>query len=600
MAGLKIDMSGLTGAADVGSKPTQARMSSGIVGDNTSRQSLAQLNDSLAQITSEVLHHFLSNASAEMNRGNPGRAEEWALKALKTDEKSGIAWHFLATCREMAGDFVNSLSCYEAALRLIPDDPDILNNLGRLASRMGDNDSAEKFFRLYVQRFPGHPAGTSNLGHILRLQSRFDEAIDVLKAGLNSNPDKPVLWNGIGSVMAEMGDVENAFIFYDESLRLDPKFSKARYNRGNMRLAMGDTKGALEDCEKALSQTKALDERCMIRIARAGILLNLGRLREGWDDYETRLDIHFYDCTNYHLTGPAKWKPKSSLKGKSFLVICEQGLGDEVLFGTILPDIIEELGPDGHLTLAVEQRLVELFQRSFPAATVGSHRTYKIKGYDIRVLPFMNDDFSGIDIWAPIASLMRQYRKSPDAFPDRVGYLKPDPDRVAYWRNWLDNLSDLPKVGLLWKSAIASNGRHRYFSPFDHWEPVIKAPGITLVNLQYGDCEAELIRAREEFGVEIIQPPGIDLKQDLDEVTALCAAMDLVIGFSNATFNLAAAVGAASWLILPPASWTALGTDRYPWYPQVRVFKPEAFNDWAPVMAEIAGELERFAPSPSN
>ncbi len=77
-------------------------------------------------------------------------------------------------------------------------------------------------------------------------------------------------------------------------------------------------------------------------------------------------------------------------------------------------------------------------------------------------------------------------------------------------------------------------------------------------------------------------------------MAALCGALDLVIGFSNATLNIAAACGAPTWLITAPAAWTRLGTDRYPWYPQVRSFVPPAFGDWAPVMAEVADELAKL------
>ena len=595
MARAQIGKLALESSTAIGAAPAVARMSSGLAGENTSRQALSHLSASLKNVRQDVVQQYLIKASGELNRGDPAKAGEWAMKALEVDEKSGLSWHVLAMSREMAGDFVSSISCYEAALALLPDDGEIINNLGRLASRMGDDESAEKFFRLFLERFPGHPDGANNLGCVLRNQSRFDEATQVLKASLEKHPDKPILWNGIGSVMAEVGDIENAFIFYDECLRQDPKFAKARYNRGNMRLAMGDPLGALQDCDKSISQTKAFDELCMMRLARAAILLNLGRLGAGWDEYETRLDPNFSDVTLYHVQERPQWKPRTPIRGKSLLVICEQGLGDEVLHGTILPDVLEDLGPDGKLTLAVEYRLVSLFERTFPTARVGRHITYKVQGRDIRVLPFMEDDFSGIDLWTPVASLMREYRRAPEAFPDRVGYLKPDPERVAHWRKWLDGLSNLPKVGLLWKSAVISNGRHRFFSPFDRWEPILKTPGVTLVNLQYGDCDVELTRAREDFGVEIVQPPGIDLKQDLDDVAALCAAMDLVVGFSNATFNIAAATGAASWLILPPAAWTSMGTGRYPWYPQVKLFMPEEFNNWDPVMAQIADDLAGFA-----
>ena len=148
-------------------------------------------------------------------------------------------------------------------------------------------------------------------------------------------------------------------------------------------------------------------------------------------------------------------------------------------------------------------------------------------------------------------------------------------------------------MGLLWKSAVLTGGRHRYFSPFDAWEAVLRTKGPVFVNLQYGDVEEELRMARERFGVEVWNPPGIDLRQDLDDVAALSSAMDLVIGFSNATFNLAAATGTPAWLISAKGAWTPLGTDRYPWYPQVRLYQPDAYAKWGPALETIAADLGR-------
>ncbi len=67
--------------------------------------------------------------------------------------------------------------------------------------------------------------------------------------------------------------------------------------------------------------------------------------------------------------------------------------------------------------------------------------------------------------------------------------------------------------------------------------------------------------------------------------------MDLVIGFSNATFNLAGACGAPVWLLTGAAAWTRLGARNYPWYPQARCFAPADYNDWSGVMAEVAEAL---------
>jgi hypothetical protein len=275
------------------------------------------------------------------------------------------------------------------------------------------------------------------------------------------------------------------------------------------------------------------------------------------------------------------------------LVIGEQGLGDEILFANTLPDVLERLGPQGKLTLAVEPRLVSLFQRAFPTAEVGAHATYMVGGRLLRVVPFL-ENRKGIDLWTPIASLLREFRPSVAAYPSRPSFLAADRDRIAHWRSQLDKAPAGPKVGLLWKSAVTKDSRHRWFSPFALWEPILAQPGVTFVNLQYGDCAEELAFVKQAWGVDIWSPPGIDLKQDLDDVAALSSAMDLVVGFSNATLNIAAACGAPCWLIAAPGGWTGLGTDRYPWYPQVRAFRPATLGDWEPTMATVADELAAF------
>jgi hypothetical protein len=285
-----------------------------------------------------------------------------------------------------------------------------------------------------------------------------------------------------------------------------------------------------------------------------------------------------------------RWTPDDDLDGRSLMVMGEQGLGDEVLFANLLPDVIEALGPRGKLWLAVEQRLVPLFRRSFPKAVVGAHATWTVDARSYRAAPFLAD-LQAIDLWTPFGSLLRRFRPSVGSFPDRPAYLTADPGRVRHWRDVLGGLGPGPKVGLLWKSLKVETARARFYSPFEAWAPVLNTPGVVLVNMQYGDCAEEIAAAKAQLGVEIFQPPEIDLKDHLDDVAALSSALDLVIGPANATSNIAAACGAEAWLISTPGAWPKLGTSHYPWYPSMRVFDPPAFNRWAPVMAEIAETL---------
>ena len=563
--------------------------SGGAVGESGSRPALERLNAAVKELKALAVQPFLRRSVEALQAEQPMAAAELALKALEQDEHNGHAWYLLAIARDKSGDFKSALRCYDAAFKLLPDQVEIANDLGRLAYRMGMKPIAEQLFLRYLERYPDSPDGANNLACAIRDQNRYGEAIDILKRIIKANPENGLLWNTLGTVLSEQGDFEGSITFFDEALRCDDGLFRSRYNRGNAKLPLGDIKGALEDCEAAMTHVQLGDESAMMRLARSTILLNLGRIGEGWDAYEARLEPQFADVTNFMIDRP-KWTPEDDIEGKTLLLMGEQGLGDEVLFGNVLPDVIEALGPKGKLYLALEKRLVPLFQRSFPEAVVGAHATYKVDLHTIRGAPFVQDK-EVIDLWAPLASPLRRFRRSVDAYPDRRAFLKPDPKRVAHWRKVLAKAPKGPKVGLLWKSLKLEGARARFYSPFDQWAPVLATPGAVFVNMQYGDCTAEIAEAKSRFGVDIWEPPGIDLREDLDDIAALSCALDVVIGPANATSNLAGASGAPVWLISTPGAWPKLGTDRYPWYPSVRVFDPPAFTQWEPVMRAVAEAL---------
>ena len=263
-----------------------------------------------------------------------------------------------------------------------------------------------------------------------------------------------------------------------------------------------------------------------------------------------------------------------------------------MLFANALPDLLEALGPQGRLTLAVERRLVPLFRRSFPQAEVGAHATYRVEHQSVRTAPFARH--RTFDVWAPMASLLRRFRRGVDDFPARPAFLQADPQRVAYWRDVLGGLGDGRKVGLLWKSLKVSSQRSRFYAPFADWAPVLATPGVRFVNLQYGDCAAELAHARDVHGVEIWTPNGLDLKDDLDEVAALASRARSGDRPRQRHHQPGRRLRRAL-LVRLPARRLADAWDR----PislvsgRARVFSPPGFNRWAPAMADLAVALRQ-------
>lgn len=576
------------GQAEPANAIVRPKIAAAIEGDSASAEALARLEAAVKEIKALAAAPLLRRALSAVRSGDFKACADHCLKALQQDEENGIAWYLLAIAREKVGDFKSSIQCYESALALVDDQAVVANDLGRLALRLGMHEIAVQLFAHAVARFDTAPEPANNLAASLRELNRYDEAIEVLRTAITRAPETPMLWNTLGSVLAEQGEPAGALTFFDEALRLEPNYGKARYNRGNAKLLLNDPQAAFEDCEAAMKGAENAAETAMMTLARSTIRMALGDVGPGWDDYEIRFSPALDSNVQFRMGCP-RWKAEDDLSGKRLLLMAEQGLGDEVLFANTIPDILEALGPKGALTICVERRLVDLFKRSFPKATVYPHGTYKVDGRTVRVAQDITD-WTQYDLWMPMGSALTVFRRTVESFPDRTRFLQADKRRVKHWTKILSALPG-PKVGILWKSLKTQGMRNRYFSPFEQWAPVLTTPGVTFVNLQYGDCAEELAQARRDLGVEIFNPPGIDLKADLDDVAALCCALDLTLGFANATINIGAACGAPSWMISTPGAWTRLGTDRLPWYPQMRVFLPETFGQWGPVMTEVAGAL---------
>jgi tetratricopeptide (TPR) repeat protein len=575
-------------------------LAQGSAGDAASPAALRKLQRSLAgrgrshvRTQAKVIER-LNACLAALRTGDYDAAGRRALDALKLDERHGLAWHLLAIAREKSGDLGQALNAYEAALKLLPDETDVAHDLGRLAQRLGYLEIAEKLLHKYLAAHPGHVEATNNLACVLRDQQRYPDAIDLLRDLIQVEPESPVLWNTLGTVLSDQGDMKGSLVFFEETLRLQPDFAKAKYNRGNARATLGEEDAALEDLTQAAAGAETPYEAAMMRMARAMLLMAMGRLAEGFAEYEARLSPDLPDAMRVVVDAPRFTGSVADLKGKRILVVGEQGIADEMVFGTPLADLMEAVGPEGQVFLAVEPRLVGLFSRAFPQAHVGGHKAVRLEGRLTRFAPFMEEWSEGsgrkADGWLPMAALLGLFRPTVDSFPDQGGYLAADPERVARWRRELEALGSGLKIGLHWKSLVLTGVRARYFSHFERWSPVLTTPGCVMVNLQCGDVADDLAQA-EAAGVRIWTPP-IDLKNDLEDVAALSVACDLVIGPGIAGTNLAAAVGARTWMIHAPDDWHLMSTDRYPMYPRMRCFATGGFDGWPGAIGRVREALD--------
>jgi tetratricopeptide (TPR) repeat protein len=543
----------------------------------------------------QISNAILRRAIKAWRGGDIARAAKLALEATNADDSNAQAYHVLAMCLERMGHLHKALVTYERSFELDPHDPDLFINLGLTAWSLKLTDGATDMFRRFIAVRPDSPLGYNNLGTILCELGDARTAIDTLREAIKRMPQEPVLWNSLATVLAESGRADESVVFYEEAIRLAPDFARPWHNLGFAYVHLGQLDKALHAYESARARAVDPTEIMEGTHSRSVCLMGMGRLEEGFRDYEIRNSPRFRSYV-HHLVKAPVWSGEP-LAGKRLLVVGEQGLGDEFMFSTILPDLMDAVGPEGRLQIAVDPRLVSLFQRSFPAAEVGAYEDRRLVGpegsYEVRYIPWAANDREP-DFYATMGTPLQFFRKHIEDFPGRA-LIVPDAARVAEFRKRLEAIGPGPFVGICWRSMMRDTKRQKYFSALNMWGSIFAAPGVTFVNVQYGDCQDDLARAREDYNVNIVSFDDLDLKNDIEGAAALSAALDLVLSAPTAAAAIAAGVGTEVWFLTAGRTWPQLGTDRFPWYAKTRVLSPEKFGDWNALLPRAGAELAAFA-----
>ncbi len=522
-----------------------------------------------------------------LGRGKIREAAKLVLKGLKFDKNSVYGMKLLAEALAKMGRSRVAIQTYEHALELAPDDMEIHFGLGNLAMSMEMNEVAANFFEIYTKNWPNDPAGYNNLATAWRNLERFDDVVTLMQSVIPLHPTSSQLWNTLAAAIYYRDGMDTAIPFYEEALRLDPNSAMALNNLAKCMEFIGEFDRAIELSKRAIKADKQLTEPRMVL---ANCQLAVGDLEEGWKNYTVRFDPR-RTGTTFYTHGLPEWQGED-ISDKTILVCPEQGIGDEIIFSNAFGELVERAGK---CLIGCDKRLIPLFSRTFPSAEVGAYVDQSIDAHRVRSMPFAEGDGAPhVDYAVPAADVLKFFRPTTESFPERTGFLKPDPERVTYWKKRLDTLGPGPKVGIAWRTGRKSADRNRYHCPFDLWGPILGAEGVQFVNLQYDDCKDELDMARERFGVDVHSFDDINLKDDIDDVAALTAALDLVISSATAVAAMALATGTETWILWITRAWAYGRGDRTPISSNNRYFIWPKGGGWPETIANIADALTEY------
>ena len=538
-------------------------------------------------------------------------------RALEIKPDYFEAYNNLGTAYQQSGHLNKAVECFGKSIEISPDNVDANYRLGNTFIYLGKLNEAIARFHRVLSINPVHAEALNNLGNSLKGLGKIDEAIDCFCKALAVKPDFIEVQNNLGIAHVDKGNLDEALTWFSKALANNPDYADAHYNMGGVFKELNELSKAVSCYQKAISinpknaaanynlgnaykELGKFDEAISsynqaIQInpdyAEAynnlGILqLLLGNFDEGWMNYAWRMKIE-KSVTRQRYFNQPQWNgkeisesPNSPSKRNKLLVWMEQGVGDEIMFASILADAQKKAAT---IVVECDERLVPVFNRSFPIIDFVARK----------VPPLEKVTGDQIVCQIPAASLGKHFRTNSDAFGKPYAYLKPDNAKKSALRNdYTRRWPGKRLVGVAWRSGNVSVGKLRSL-PLNQWQPILSNKNCQFINLQYGDVTEELTTLKAETGLKIFDDTEIDQIINLDDFAAQISALDLVISVDNSTVHVSGALGVNSWVMLPyvPDWRWFLERDDALWYPKMRLFRQHKSGDWNNVIKRVSEHL---------
>ena len=499
---------------------------------------------------------FFNNLSlALIKQGKLEEAVHACQQALKLEPEDAGTYYNLGIALQKLEKLDEALIIYQKAIKIQPNNAEIHNNLGAILWKQGKLDESIQAYQNAIKTQPNYAGYYSNLGNILQEQGKLDESIQAHRNAIKIQPNYAGPHNNLGNALHEQGKLDESIQAYQNAIKIQPNYAEPHNNLG---------------------QT----------------LLLTGNLHQGWKEYEWR-----WKCKDF--SSEIRYFPQvlwegSDLKDKSILVWAEQGVGDQIMFASMLHDLSHM---EANIITDCDIRLIPLFKRAFP----------KIQIFPRDNPPVQQLLDTNIDYQIPIGSLGRWLRSTTKNFKVKnQSYLQACPEKSAKLKKKYKKLAgNKPLIGISWKSRNQNFGEAKS-TPLKFWIPILSRQDCFFINLQYGNVKQEIEEhISNKSDISLYLDNDIDPLENLDDFAAQVAALDLVISTSNATVHMAGALGKTVWNLLrymPSWRWMLNKRDTL-WYPSMKLFRQNKIRDWLSTFTEVELALDRHlhdAPQNNN
>lgn len=447
----------------------------------------------------------------------------------------------------------------------------------------GDLDKAEYLYHQVLNHNVNNLELILQIAQIHHQRGNLGLAVTLYQSVVEEKPDFWPAWNNLGICLKLTGHDESAEACFLKAIEIKPDNPDFASNISSIYVNRGQPDKIIEWADKAIGIGPE-DDAGVIQAKwhKSLALLEKKEFETAWDYHESRLDEKSgckTEVRNYSKEGMTPWWDG---KSKGLVVIHgEQGLGDEIMFSSCLP---EAINTGAEIVLECAPRLEGLLKRSFPdIKVVGTHN---LNGED-----WLGD--RKVDFKCAIGSLPKFYRRSNSSFPGKP-FLKADPIKSKSYRERLYSVSNRPKIGITWQGGVIRTRvdlRSIYL-------PMLKdfvSMDADFVSLQYHPHAIEEIKSfKEETGIEIIHWKEAASGKDMDDQAALISELDAVVTVCQTAVHVSGGLGIPTFVLTPSKpSWRYGISGNMPWYESVKLYR-QVGEDWGTVIQSVKEDLCLF------
>jgi tetratricopeptide (TPR) repeat protein len=433
------------------------------------------------------------------------------------------------------GQIADAIQAYDALLNKNFGSVDVLFYYGTALFQQGKTGLAATVLKQVIETTPTMQSAYQNLGNCFKIEQKKEEAEDVYKMGLKLGDDAE-LYAALGGLYINRHQPLVALENYKKALAMDPRNDLIRFNMGLAYLELGDWDKGLEYYELGFAAGNRADRQYK----------NLPK----WD----------------------------GTPGKTVILWGEQGLGDEIMFGSCLVDAIKNCK---RVIWDCHPRLTDTFKRSFPEIECyGTRKNHYLEWFDK----------CDAEAHASITTAASFYRKKVEDFPG-TPFLKADPAEVTKYREGAKRL----RVGISWAGGSKMTNTDLRSVPLEKWKPILEQD-CDFFSLQYTpNASKEVCDLDQKLGIHLHHYPDLVESYNYDKTINFMASMDVIITVCTTLHQAAGALGLPTWTLVPymPAWRYGLSGTTSPWYKSAKMFRQKKDDTWGPVINQVSEELEK-------